>query len=169
MSNEKTYETISNLLSDFLREFEKELRNIYKPYKYAEDDVIPAWRASFYREKKAKEFRKACIDFFFDFLGTALLSVNDFCPSVKTFFDSHREALETILSNEFDDIVRRRSFFETGIVYAGVSPLSVPLALRFSWCPNSTKYIAFNQRIIVETLDRMKKSMEKVTKLSLQQ
>ena len=169
MTDEKTSETISNLLFDFLREFEKELRNIYKPYKYAEDDVIPAWRASFCREKKAKGFKEACINFFFDFLNTALPSVSEFCPPVKAFFDSRKEEFETILSNELDDIVQRRSSFETDIVYAGVSPLSVPLALRFSWCPNSTKYIAFNQRIIVETLDRMKKSMEKVTKLSLQQ
>lgn len=169
MNEAKAIETINNLLADFLRGFEKELKNIYQPYKYAKEDVLPAWRATFCREKKSNAFKLACIDFFFSFLDTALPSVNEFCPAAKMFFDSQRENLREMLSQQFDDIVRRRSSFDWSVIKpTTASALSVPLSLRFGCCPDSLKFFTFDNWITIEALNRMKKCVENIGRLSLQ-
>ena len=172
MNEAKTIETINNLLADFLREFENELKNIYRPYKYAKEDVLPAWRATFCREKKANAFKSDCIDFFFSFLDTALPSVNEFCPSAKIFFDSQRGNLREILSQQLDDIVRRRSSFDGSVIKPTTSSvLSGPLIVGLGlWYLDSLskKFLVFDNWIAIETRDRMKKCVEDIERLSLQ-
>ena len=168
MNEARVTETINNLLSDFLREFENELKNIYQPYKYAKEDVLPARRATFCREKKSSAFKAACIDFFFSFLDTALPSVNEFCPSAKLFFDSQRGNLREMLSQQLDDIARRRSSFDWSVIKPTTSSAwSVPLSLRLGWCPDNLKFFTFDNWITIETLDRMKKCIENIGRLSL--
>ena len=168
MYDEKTIDTIHNLLLDFQREFENSVKDLYKPFKYAEDDVLPAWRAAFTREKKANDFRAVCVDYFFSFLDTALPSVREFCPPAKDFFDSHRDELREMLSAQLADIVRRRSSFEWKVVMAGLPALMIPFTIRIGFSGNYQRYIAFNDAIIRFTKELVGTFSENVTRLSLQ-
>lgn len=157
MSGEKTIETINNLLTDFLRGFEKDVWHIYKPYKYKKDDVLPVWRATFCRQKKAVAFRDACLEYFSRFLETSLPLVKEFCPSANEFFDQNHNEVKAVLSRQLDNVVSRRSSYDPSVVIgrSGITLCNPMIFLPI--CPRFIKGTSFNKAIIEATLISMRK------------
>ena len=148
MRNEKKeiVTTIDNLLSDFLREFGKKMPGVYQPYKYTKEDVLPAWKATFFRATKAKEFCDSCIAYYSQFLSVSLPAVKEFCPDVQKLFDDNAEKLVTLLSEQLADVARRRSSYDPDVVMGGVSP--VPPLVRTSFCPRMIVEMNYNGAIV---------------------